>query len=142
MRQMKALDPCDLEPGYATTVPDGSPTPLNCEKLLSYFGDQPSTIAKLLALFTEEARADMADLVKACKTMNSARIASLAHRVKGAAGSIGAEPLRVEAAHLETLGRSGELKEAGDCIARMQVEFEAFSKYVAELMQKDLSRNG
>ena len=138
---MKVLDPCDLEPCHPPALSNRSPEPLNCEKLLSYFEDQPSTIAQLLDLFIKETQADMAGLIRACRTMNSARIASLAHRVKGAASSIGAEPLRVEAARLEALGRSGNLTEAHDCIAGLQAAFETFNNYVAEFMQKGLPRN-
>jgi HPt (histidine-containing phosphotransfer) domain-containing protein len=136
-----ALDGCDRAPERPLVVSKGPLVPLNCEKLLVLFEDDPSTIRKLLDLFIREAQDDVADLVSACGVMDSVRIASLAHRLKGAACSIGAEPLGIEAAHLEALGHTGELAEAGDCIARLKTEFEAFRSYVADLMPTDLPQN-
>jgi HPt (histidine-containing phosphotransfer) domain-containing protein len=129
---MSKFHACDRAPGYPEALSEGCPTPLDRDRLLEMFEDEPATITELLNLFIEETRADMAGLVAACGSSDSARIAFLAHRVKGAAANIAAEPLRREAARLEALGRKGELSEADDSVARLQAEFEAFNRYVTK----------
>jgi HPt (histidine-containing phosphotransfer) domain-containing protein len=132
MPEMSKSHTCDRAPGYPEALSEGCSTPLDRARLLEMFEDEPLIITKLLNLFIEETRADMAGLVAACGSSDSARIAFLAHRVKGAAANIAAEPLRREAARLEALGRKGELSEADDSVARLQAEFEAFNRYVTK----------
>jgi len=101
------------------------PATLDRTKLTEMFGDEPPIIARLLQVFVDETRADLAGLAAACGARDAGRIVSLAHRVKGAAGSVGAEALRSEAEQLEFLGRRGELTAAGESFDRLKADFEA-----------------
>ena len=106
-------------------------TILDSSRLLELLGDARAETPQILDLFVRSTEGDLANLAAALTSRNSSRVANSAHRLKGAAGAIGAELLRREAARLEVLGLSGELAGAAECFARLQVEFDRFRTHVA-----------
>jgi HPt (histidine-containing phosphotransfer) domain-containing protein len=107
--------------------------PLECDKLLEEWSDNPQFIRKILNSFIRETQTDIDTLAVAFDSHDAGRAVSTSHRLKGAAATIGAEPLRAEAARIEALGRKGQLMEALDGVTRLRVEFERFCSYVSRL---------
>ena len=61
------------------------------------------------------------------------QVSALAHRLKGAAANLSAEPLREAAAELESLGRNGDLTDADIWVARLSAEGSRFLREVLRL---------
>jgi len=106
--------------------------PLDCSHLIAEFQDQPELIARLLQVFIAEAQKDIDRLIQAFLSHDIALAVRMAHRLKGAASMIGAEPLRAAAAHIESLGRQGMTQPAFEHMSCLHSEFERFYLYVSE----------
>lgn len=117
-------------PCYA---PSAGVKPFECKKLLEEFLDQPQLIVQLLRLFIRETQKDIDLFVAALASKDAPLAAAIAHSLKGAAGTIGAEPLRAEAERLEKLGRQGQLQQTLECVPYLHNEFSRFCEYVAGL---------
>jgi signal transduction histidine kinase/DNA-binding response OmpR family regulator len=81
-----------------------------------------SVVAKLQTRLPK----DLSEIEAACEEGDSARVASLAHRLKGAAANLSAEPLRQAAAELESQGRGGEAQGARACVVQLKFQCERF----------------
>jgi HPt (histidine-containing phosphotransfer) domain-containing protein len=76
---------------------------------------------------------ELNQLAAAVAAGDSAQVASLAHRLKGAAANLSAEPLCEAATELESLGRSGDLAGAEAWVADLQTEGARFLRDVLRL---------
>jgi len=103
---------------------------------------------KLLAKFHARLPEELSQIASAVTAGDSALVASLAHRLKGAAANLSAEPLREVAAELEALGRGGDLEDAEAWVAQLESEGGRFLRDVlrmsaeksAEWQQADVDR--
>jgi signal transduction histidine kinase/DNA-binding response OmpR family regulator/HPt (histidine-containing phosphotransfer) domain-containing protein len=77
---------------------------------------------KLLVKFHARLPEEMNQLAAAVVAGDSAQVSSLAHRLKGAAANLSAEPLCRAATELESLGRSGDLTGAEAWVVMLQTE--------------------
>jgi HPt (histidine-containing phosphotransfer) domain-containing protein len=132
MSKVTQHDACNLEADHETSATDYT-KPFENEKLFEEWANNPEFISKILSAFLGESWNDIENLIAAFECKDPARMAGFAHRLKGAAATIEAEPLRVEAARLESLGRDGEMEKARASIDRLRMEFERFRNYLAEL---------
>jgi CheY-like chemotaxis protein/HPt (histidine-containing phosphotransfer) domain-containing protein len=76
--------------------------------LKEWVGDDPSAIAAVVKRFVESARASVEDLWAAERTGDLAALAAVAHRLKGAALTLGATSLGNIAARIEAAAKAGE----------------------------------
>lgn len=111
----------------------GCPDPVVTDKLPEELSGEPALIARLLHLFQVEAQKDMDSLEAALETHDSCKVVSAAHRLKGSAATVGAEPLRAEAAQIEAFGREGRLQQAWNHMPDLRHEFKRFGSFVSEL---------
>ncbi|MFZ5779911.1 MAG: Hpt domain-containing protein [Pseudomonadota bacterium] len=95
------------------------------DRLGELFGDDPATLAEVERDFLDTARAAEREIGG---TEDLVAIARAAHRLKGASGMIGAEPLRRLAEAVEQAARTGSL--AG--VRRLWIQFEPEIRRVAE----------
>ena len=116
-------------PSYSS---DENAKPLDAGKILNEFRDQPELISRLLQLFIAETQKDYDGLADAFAASDPSRIVRIAHRLKGAAATVGAEPLRAEAARIEGLARQGDLQQARDRMTTLHSEFDRLHEYLAE----------
>ena len=107
--------------------------PFDPDKLLEELCGQPELVTRLLHMFQFEAQQDIDSLEGALAGHDSAKVAALAHRLKGSAATIGAEPLRIEAAQIEGFGRQGQLQRVQNCMPDLRREFERFCGLMATL---------
>jgi HPt (histidine-containing phosphotransfer) domain-containing protein len=107
--------------------------PLDCSHLIAEFHDQPELIVRLLQVFIAEARKDIEGLIQAFRDNDFPQAIRMAHRLKGAASTTGAEPVRASAAHIESLTRQGSTQEAMEHMSCLEGEFERFSIYISNL---------
>ncbi len=107
--------------------------PIDTHKLLEELCGQPELIPRLLHVFQAEAQKDIDGLEAALDAQDFTRAATLAHRLKGSAATIGAEHLRIEAAQIERFGRQGDLQLVRDRMSDLHHEFECVCGYISGL---------
>ena len=112
---------------------------LECNALLRELLDQPDLILQLRNVFAGETQKDIENLMAACVAHDSARVASIAHRLKGSAATIGAEPLLAAAARIERFGRQGRLPQVQECVPSLNVEFVRFCSFLSTLAESEQS---
>jgi len=88
---------------------------------------------KLLEKFHARLPEEISQIASAVTAGDSALVSSLAHRLKGAAANLSAEPLREAATELETLGRSGDLENAEAWVVQLKSEGGRFLRDVLQL---------
>jgi signal transduction histidine kinase/CheY-like chemotaxis protein len=81
---------------------------------------------KLLVKLHARLGTDLYEIKAAIDAGDSEQLARCAHRLKGAAANLSAEPLRAVSADLEILGRNGDIAAARDAIARLKYEARRF----------------
>jgi HPt (histidine-containing phosphotransfer) domain-containing protein len=107
--------------------------PLNPNKLLDELRDQPELITRLLHVFATETEKDINNLAAAIAELDSARVKNIAHRLKGSAATVGAEPLRAEAERIEGYGNQGQLQQASDRMLFLHAELRRLYSYLYEM---------
>jgi CheY-like chemotaxis protein/HPt (histidine-containing phosphotransfer) domain-containing protein len=81
---------------------------------------------KLLGKLHARLGTDLNEIKAAVDAGDSEQLARCAHRLKGAAANLSAEPLRAVVADLEALGRRGDIAAARDGLARLKYEGRRF----------------
>ena len=123
--------PCD--PGVSDAVVPSTPAPpFDLQNLLAEWAEEPEFLARMLDVFVRDTRADLEALSLAFAVHDHSKLARTAHRLKGAAGVLGAEAMREQAALLESMGRAGELSDAAVCLARLHDEFGRFQDFLSD----------
>jgi signal transduction histidine kinase/DNA-binding response OmpR family regulator/HPt (histidine-containing phosphotransfer) domain-containing protein len=88
---------------------------------------------KLLQKFHARLPQELTQLAAAVTAGDCAQVSAQAHRLKGAAANLSAEPLREAAAELESLGRAGDLTGADVWVAKISAEGSRFLRDVLRL---------
>jgi CheY-like chemotaxis protein len=108
--------------------------PIDYEKLIKQWNGKVEFVEKILQTFNVEAKSDLGAIEEALSKEDAKELAGCAHRLKGAAATIGAEAMRQEAALLEALGREGNLGKAQGRIKKLALEYERYSAHVAQIL--------
>ena len=106
--------------------------PFEANRLIQELSDQPERVRYLIGVFIREMQMDLNRLMEALDLLDAEKVTRISHRIKGAAGLIGAEPIRAAAALIEALGRQGNLDMALTHTADLQNQFSQFCTYIAE----------
>jgi signal transduction histidine kinase/CheY-like chemotaxis protein len=106
-----------------TASPDDRSTAVDYRALLQRCLNKPDLAARLLRKLTEQAGQDVVAIVAAARQNDGGALASVAHRLKGAAANVAADPLRKVAADLEEHGRQGDMTAARALLPRLEEEF-------------------
>ncbi|NJD89472.1 MAG: PAS domain S-box protein [Betaproteobacteria bacterium] len=93
-------------PGHS---PDGDPPPIDLAELRRYVGADEATLRRFLALFRATAEGLRDEFAAACEAGDAAAAASVAHKLKSSARSVGAIRLAERCAGIEACGKSGDI---------------------------------
>ena len=115
------------------SVRQPSASPFECPSLFSEWREEPEFLQSLLRTFIATTEKDLESLSAAIESQDAAKVASIAHRIKGGAGTVGAEPVRREAERIEALGREGRLPETRKYAASLRKEFRRFCRFVPKI---------
>ena len=110
-----------------------SPQPLAYEELLDQCGGNPRFVGILLEAFKLQAVKDIDALQGALSHGDADQVANLAHSLRGAAASLRAGPIRIQAAQLEVLARSGDLRNARSSMTKLAIEFDHYRDFVSKI---------
>jgi len=106
--------------------------PVDYEQLLLRCVNNQAFADKVITMFREKTPNELTDIEKALDSQDTETLVVLAHRLKGAAATISAEPIRQKAQHLEESAREGNLTNAQACFDGLRQEFAEFIEYTAE----------
>ena len=81
-------------------------------------------VGRLVECFLDRIPVDLADLRAALDEGDAARVTRIAHRLKGAAGTVGSSGMVGLCGQLEVLAHTGLLPLAGDLLSRLEQEFD------------------
>lgn len=101
--------------------------------LLEEWSEKPHVVTKLVDCFIRQTREDINAMVAASGVSDPVRLAAVAHSLKGAAGTLGVESIRVEAARLEERARKYQWTDALESVEILRRQFDHFCKYASEL---------
>jgi len=107
--------------------------PIDYKKLLKQWNGKSEFVETILQTFNVEAKSDLGAIEQALSKHDAKELADCAHRLKGAAATIGAEAMRQEAALLEAMGRDGRLGDAPVRVKKLAVEYERYSSHMAQI---------
>jgi CheY-like chemotaxis protein/HPt (histidine-containing phosphotransfer) domain-containing protein len=98
---------------------------------LEHCGDDAQLLSELVSMFLVEIPGWMANLSEGLATGDAEKVKRTAHTIKGAVGTFGARPAQAAALRLETIGKQGDLAEAGPAWEEMQTAIERLKKALA-----------
>ncbi len=114
-------------PVQLSSSPEVTGLTINFEMLNDYFGEDASTINKLLTLFEKSSTALLEKLEAAIAQRDAVNIRGLAHELKGSSGNIGIERMAHLAANLENAAGIPDWSSVGQLVAALQSEFKQVS---------------
>jgi HPt (histidine-containing phosphotransfer) domain-containing protein len=112
---------------------DGPSAVVDFESLLKRCLNNKELPKKLLTKFHARLPEELRQINEAVAARDSAQISAMAHRLKGAAANLSAEPMREAAAEPEAIGRDGDLTDAEMWLARLNTEGTRFLRDVLQL---------
>jgi CheY-like chemotaxis protein/HPt (histidine-containing phosphotransfer) domain-containing protein len=117
---------------WAAPAPEGDrrPSPINMHDIQDRLGIETDVVMEMLDILLEDAPAHIDRIRDALVKGDAESLTSSAHRLKGAAGNLGAEPLYHVARDLEALGRQGNLAEAEKRYPALREEIARIASFV------------
>jgi len=106
-------------------------SPFECPSAFSEWREEPEFLQSLFRTFITTTEKDLESLIAAIESQDAAKVACIAHRIKGGAGAVGAEPVRRDAERIEALGRGERLSEIRPYAASLRKEFGRFRSFVS-----------
>ncbi len=123
--------PPDIQPVEAAAAPDLQAPPLDVSVLLRRCSGKPSLALTILNKFEKQVAAAVADLERLHESSQTEPLARASHALKGTAGVVAAEPLRLAAGALEELARAGAMADSNECLQRLKAEVDRCLAHVA-----------
>lgn len=127
--------PTAFEPDL--TAP-ASREPVDMQRLLQRCMGKESFALRLLAQFVERTGGEVGEIEAAIERRDGAAVKALAHRIKGAAATLAAEPLRQCAVRIEDCGKQADFEQARACLSEFSDrlgELRAFVEKYRETVQ-------
>ncbi|MBC8000552.1 MAG: Hpt domain-containing protein, partial [Leptolyngbya sp.] len=105
-------------------------TPIDLDELKSRFGVE--NFQRLLSLFCNEAKAEIAGMTKAHAEQDMSELLRLAHGLKGICSSVNAKGLRLICIEVESAARSDDWNKIGELIEKMSNEFKGLDLHCGD----------
>lgn len=109
-------------------LPHSDEPPFDRERFLARCLGNVSFAERMLAKFQLLFAEDLGELQQAGEQLDSARVARVAHRLKGSAANISAPRLRTALAAMEQLGRSDNLAQFSEHMEQLRSEWLRFEQ--------------
>jgi HPt (histidine-containing phosphotransfer) domain-containing protein len=114
-----------------TSQTDGTPLPvLDRESALERLGGDEEMLNEFMGMLLSQADSQLVEITAAIQHDNAGSLEHLAHDLKGAAASLGAERVRYVAHQLEIVGRSKNLSQAQPMVVELEQEIKLLHQTV------------
>jgi two-component system, sensor histidine kinase and response regulator len=110
--------------------------PMNLAMMPAICLTNESIMQRVLVAFQQQLMEQTKGIEQSIADSNAREMARLAHSLKGAAGTLCAEPLRQISLRLETLATQGELDQADSLLTELRNEADRCVNYVREYLAK------
>ena len=133
--------PADGQPtlSVAPTIPHVQPVFQIAERLAELRGPDPEqnneVLARIAAMFNAQARDAITTLGTAIAARDAETVQAVAHRLKGAAGNLGATAMANLCQELETLARDRRLDHGPDLLNRLGTEYDLVREALQDVFQ-------
>src|SRR5262249_43319694 len=114
--------------------------PFDPNAVLKRCSGKADLAAIVLEKFQKQALDAIAQIEQSVAARDAERLARVSHAIKGTAGLVSAEQLRIAAARLEELARNSQIELAEESVKKVRQEVERCCAQVAEV-RTDLNRN-
>ncbi len=104
---------------------------LNQERFLEDFEGDKEIFVEMLDMLTDQSLLQVTQMSEAIECNDASKLAFVAHSLKGASATIGAERVSAAAYRLEQLGRAENLTDAADVLALLEKEVDLLVNHVA-----------
>lgn len=125
-----------VESQSESKAPPDDHEPLDYTVLINRCNGNTKLVDDVVAKFLQRTPDDLGQMAAEINSGNSEALAALAHRIKGAAATLAAEPLREQAEALEMTGRGGDLTNASQILELMKIRFDELAGYVQTRLAK------
>ncbi len=115
--------PAAATPQESAAPPSETSAPFDYEALLARCAENASLAREIVTKFITRTPQELRELEEALEKGDADAVSAHAHRLKGAAATLSAEPLRAAAAALESLGKSGQMAGGPEQFARLRQAF-------------------
>jgi HPt (histidine-containing phosphotransfer) domain-containing protein len=99
-------------------------------------------VQEMIAIFREDTPRRIHDILEAAAQGKAEELSRAGHALKGGAGALGAEAMRVLAADLEALGRGGEYDAGPDLAERLEATFQDTLKALVAFVREGEAKQG
>ncbi len=118
--------------GPRPTSPVGGTPPADLNRALRALGGDVGLLSKLVRYFLRDQLAQMSALAGAVEAGDPQAVERAAHRIKSAVGHFRAQDAWNLSQALETMGREGQLTDAGEILATLRAEVDRLTDYLAD----------
>ncbi|MCG3211642.1 MAG: Sensor histidine kinase RcsC [Anaerolineae bacterium] len=106
------------------------PQILNHERFLVDFEGEMDVFGEMLDLLAAQAETQLAEMSQAIDVGNTRQLAFVAHSLKGAAATLGAERVSTTAHKLETMAHNGSLEQAPEVLMHLEQELDLLLNHI------------
>ncbi len=135
-RPLESVEEAPPLANHAATPPDGLDVTMEVfgkNELLERLGGRAEMIPRFVELFCKGVLPQLEGLVTALAAEDADGVRRHAHAIKGSAGNIAAQRMHHTAAMIEKAAKEGNLTEAPQQLARLQMEYREFTEAVRVL---------
>jgi HPt (histidine-containing phosphotransfer) domain-containing protein len=115
------------------------PMPIAMDTFLTHCMGNLEFAQSLLSVFENDLPGYADQIVLKAREGNAKTLAEAAHALKGTAGIIAAEPLRLLAKTIESAGKAGDLTEVTSLVKQLDSEVQRCLKAIPELRERLIS---
>jgi Amt family ammonium transporter len=119
-----------------TPSPSDSSPPINSDAFLARCMGSLEFARSLLADFEDELPGYVEQIAEHVYQGNAPAAAESAHALKGAAGTVTAEPLRALAAEIEAAGKAGDLTQVASLADQLRAEAQRCLRFIPEIQER------
>jgi HPt (histidine-containing phosphotransfer) domain-containing protein len=108
--------------GASEVAESGAVPTFDADGALRRTGGDEDLLKELIALYRADASVSVRKMAQAVKQRNAEALRLTAHALKGSVATVGGMAARAAAARLESLGKSGDLTDAGAALKTLRLE--------------------
>jgi HPt (histidine-containing phosphotransfer) domain-containing protein len=112
--------------------------PFDLQEMTAFLDGDREMLEELVSMFLEDSSDLLARIRSGIEDRDSSEVEAAAHQLKGSAANFRASQVMEEAYRIETLGRDGDLEEAGETFPRLKGALGGLQEALRRLVQQSV----